>query len=158
MDITKTINNQAKGIIDPENIIILVSTYYLEEPPQGKHPTFHIGTLDYLTSLNTLIPLSIKTINDEEILTCHEVFDEGFFDLIPEAIENLIQFAWIYKCLGNEEESQRLVNIIKDRLPRLITYGEENFPEENEYPQFNLDYLQAAYRKVIRKTYKIPAL
>lgn len=155
MDITKIINNQAKGIIDPENIIILVSTYYLEEPPQGNHPTYHSGTLDYLTSLNTLIPLSIKTINDEEVLICHDICDEGFFDLIPEAIETLIQFAWVYKCLGNEEESKKLVDIIESRLPRFIDYGLENFPEENVYTEFNLAELQLAYTKVIRETYKI---
>lgn len=156
MNITKIINNQAKGIIDPENIIILVSTHYLEEPPQGDHPKYHSGTIDYLTSLNTLIPLSIETVNSEEILTCHDIFDEGFFDLIPEAIETLIQFAWVYKCLGNEEESKKLVDIIENRLPRLIEYELESFSAETPYySKLNLAELPLEYHKVIRETYKI---
>lgn len=151
MRLTETINKQVQGIIDPNNIIIVVSSYSEQEPPQGHDPTHYSGTLDYLTSLKTLIPDAIETINDDNILNT----DEGFFDLIPEAIETLIQFAWVYKCLGNEEESKKLVDIVENRLPRLIDYGLENCPEENEYTEFNLAELPLAYNRVIRETYKI---
>lgn len=155
MDITKIINNQRSGNFDPENIIIVVTSYSEQELPQSgidNDPIYYQGTIDFLTSLNCLIPVSLKILNDDELLED----DICFFDEIPEAIETLIQFAWAYHCLGNEEESKKLVDAIKSRLPKLLTYGEEKHPGDHPYPDYNnLDYLRWSYNNVLTRTYKI---
>lgn len=115
------ITNQIKGNFDLNNIVIIVTNYSEEEPAFHSNDPFcsyHQGSLDYLLSLKTLLPERESFLT--ETMQSSYIDDDDFYDNIPEAFDVILQFAWVHHCLGNEEESQRLTNIVKTHLPRLI--------------------------------------
>lgn len=131
------INNQINGNFDPNNIIIISASYKPEEEPldssNGK-VHYYQGSLDYLLSLETITSWESYI---KETMQSSDLTDDDLYDTIPEGFDIILQLAWVFHCLGNEEESQRLTNIVKSTLPRLIKEAHEFDTDINTYIELN---------------------
>lgn len=148
MTTKELLNNQINGNFDLNNICILLTDLFLDDLDQINPPCF-MGNIDYLKSLdifsNALDALAISDPDEEEL-----------YNIIPEATETVIQFAWAYKCLGNSEESDRLIGILKEQLPRFIQITEDCDPEFDIYSKYSsgLSNLSELYKDCLSEIIK----